>query len=254
MFSRIRGRFTYANVALTLALVFAMSGGAYAAKRYLITSTKQISPKVLKALSGAPGPAGPEGRAGAPGLAGKDGANGKDGAAGTPGESVSVKSVPTKVAACSQQGGAEFRIGSGTPAFACNGNPAETPKALPLGQTETGAWGYSGALPTTAISFPIPLAAPLTGLQVHYVTRKEVVEKKAPAACPGSANEPQAVEGNLCVYGQFEAGFSGSPYMFVPGKGPSLAEGGEEGAGTQGVGLLQLVEGTAVGTWAVTAE
>ena len=46
MFSRLRKRFTYANVAMTLALVFAMSGGAYAAFTSLITSTKQISPSV----------------------------------------------------------------------------------------------------------------------------------------------------------------------------------------------------------------
>jgi hypothetical protein len=39
MFSKIRKRLTYANVAMTLALVFAMTGGAYAAKHYLITST-----------------------------------------------------------------------------------------------------------------------------------------------------------------------------------------------------------------------
>ena len=47
MLRAIRSRLTYANVAVTLALVLAMSGGAYAADRYLITSTKQIKPKVL---------------------------------------------------------------------------------------------------------------------------------------------------------------------------------------------------------------
>ena len=40
MLKAICKRMTYANVALTLALVFAMTGGAYAAKKYLITSTK----------------------------------------------------------------------------------------------------------------------------------------------------------------------------------------------------------------------
>ena len=54
---------TYANIVATLALVFAMAGGAAAASHYLITSTKQISPKVLKELNkpgakGAPGTAG----------------------------------------------------------------------------------------------------------------------------------------------------------------------------------------------------
>jgi hypothetical protein len=34
-----------------LALVFAMSGGALAAKHYLVSSPKQISPKVLKSFA-----------------------------------------------------------------------------------------------------------------------------------------------------------------------------------------------------------
>lgn len=38
----IRKHVSYANVAATVALVFAMTGGAYAAKRYVITSMKQI--------------------------------------------------------------------------------------------------------------------------------------------------------------------------------------------------------------------
>ncbi len=48
----MRGRLSYANVVVTLALVFAMSGGAYAAGWYVITSTKQISPNVLEVLKG----------------------------------------------------------------------------------------------------------------------------------------------------------------------------------------------------------
>ena len=40
MIGLIRKRLTYANVAMTLALVFAMTGGAFAAKHYVITSTK----------------------------------------------------------------------------------------------------------------------------------------------------------------------------------------------------------------------
>jgi hypothetical protein len=47
----MRRHVTYANVTATLALVFAMSGGALAAKHYLVNSTKQISPKVLGALT-----------------------------------------------------------------------------------------------------------------------------------------------------------------------------------------------------------
>jgi hypothetical protein len=78
----MRRHITYANIAATLALVFAMSGGALAAKHYLINSTSQISPKVLRHLKGhdgAPGRAGIQGREG---VAGKQGPAGKDGAPG----------------------------------------------------------------------------------------------------------------------------------------------------------------------------
>ena len=81
-------RLSYANVAATLALVFSMTGGALAAKHYLINSTGQINPKVLRSLrgargsTGAPGPrgaAGPAGTVGAPGQTGRVGAEGKEG-------------------------------------------------------------------------------------------------------------------------------------------------------------------------------
>src|SRR6202035_5866038 len=64
MLSFVRRRFTFANVALTVALVFAMSGGAFAASKFLITSTKQIKPSVLAQLKGKAGPAGAAGSAG----------------------------------------------------------------------------------------------------------------------------------------------------------------------------------------------
>jgi hypothetical protein len=75
----MRRRLNYANVTATLALFFAMSGGALAAKHYLINSTKQINPKVLKALKGNEGPrgfSGPAGATGKEGPAGQTGANG----------------------------------------------------------------------------------------------------------------------------------------------------------------------------------
>jgi hypothetical protein len=81
-------RLTYANVAATLALVLAMSGGAFAAGRYLINSTRQINPKVLRQLRGASGARGLRGATGAPGSEGKPGSAGtagKEGSAGLPG-------------------------------------------------------------------------------------------------------------------------------------------------------------------------
>jgi hypothetical protein len=78
----MRRHLTYANVAATLALVFAMSGGALAAKHYLVESTSQINPKVLKKLRGHNGKIGKTGKAGLTGLAGPAGATGAAGATG----------------------------------------------------------------------------------------------------------------------------------------------------------------------------
>jgi hypothetical protein len=82
MFFHLRRRLTYANIVATFALLFAMAGGAVAANHYLISSTKQISPSVLKALKGL---AGKQGTTGAPGTGGATGPAGPQGAPGTPG-------------------------------------------------------------------------------------------------------------------------------------------------------------------------
>ena len=74
MASNMRRHLSYSNIAATLALVFSMSAGAVAATHYVINSTKQIRPRVLRKLhgktgargaTGAPGPRGNEGPAGA---------------------------------------------------------------------------------------------------------------------------------------------------------------------------------------------
>lgn len=84
----LRKALSYANVVSTLALVLAMSGSAFAATHYLINSTKQINPKVLRQLRGARGEGGATGTAGATGssgLEGKAGAEGKPGGEGNQG-------------------------------------------------------------------------------------------------------------------------------------------------------------------------
>lgn len=50
----MRKHLTYANVAATFALVFAMSGGALAAKHYLLNSVAQINPRVVESLRRSP--------------------------------------------------------------------------------------------------------------------------------------------------------------------------------------------------------
>jgi hypothetical protein len=87
----IRRHLSYANVAATLALVFAMSGGALAAKHYLINSTNQINPKVLRKLKGNTGKTGSTGQQGASGPQGAAGINGKDGTNGSNGTNGATK-------------------------------------------------------------------------------------------------------------------------------------------------------------------
>ena len=192
MFSRIRNRMTYANVVMTLALVFAMTGGAYAAKHYLITSTKQISPKVLKALKGKPGPAG------APGTAGKDGAQGPQGPQGE-GKAGAVGNT-----------GPQGTTGSAGATGATGSTGATGPQGpLQSGKSETGQWGVaqemtgSNDIVRFGISFPIPLAAALDSSHVHYIAENEGKgESKAnlPTGCSGNFEKPEAASGNLCVF------------------------------------------------------
>ena len=89
-----RRRLSYANVAATVAVVLSLGGGtALAVNGYVITSTKQIKPSVLKKLHGAQGPAGTNGgngAAGPAGPAGPTGPAGMNGSNGTPGTNGAV--------------------------------------------------------------------------------------------------------------------------------------------------------------------
>ena len=83
-----RRRVSYANVASTVALVIALGGGtAWAAHTYVITSTSQIKPSVLKKLHGKNGTNGTNGTNGA------NGTNGTKGATGAAGTNATVNGV-----------------------------------------------------------------------------------------------------------------------------------------------------------------
>jgi hypothetical protein len=125
----LKQRLTYANVAATLALVFSMTGGALAANHYLITSTKQISPKVVKALKGKAGPAGKDGLPGKDGAPGKEGSAGKEGKEGLRGPSDTY----------------EVQLGKSTGEIA-----ASTPKTLTLENLPAGSY----AIQAKAIVWP----------------------------------------------------------------------------------------------------
>jgi hypothetical protein len=254
MFNKLRTHFGVPGAIAVAAFVFAMAGGAWAANKYVITSTAQIKPSVLKKLTGAPGPPG------APGSNGSNGSNGAAGQAGgkgADGTSVTTSSFAGEKGAC-KSGGVEVKSASPT-VNVCNGQTGFT-ETLPSGSTETGAWGYgplaSGVTSTrVSISFPIPVLRqenPLTG---EFETDLVFIAKGVPptpeeeAACPGTSQDPEAAPGNLCLYES--AGFGNA---FASEQNPQGATG--EGAGE--VGALVRFEnssagGFAIGDWAVTA-
>ncbi|HEY5194271.1 MAG TPA: hypothetical protein VIJ39_10425 [Solirubrobacteraceae bacterium] len=252
MFSRIRRRLTYTNIAMTLALVFAMTGGAYAASKYVITSTKQISPKVLTALKGKAGSAG---KNGAQGPTGPQGAGGPQGATGATGATGVTGTTGDKGATgATGKEGAQGKEGP----QGIEGSPWTAGGVLPSGQTEKGAWGAAGVpvaigLGTTeAIYAPISFTIPLTEAPTAHVLL--VGENGAGGGCPTTSNveNPEAEPGNLCIFEQ-----GGTNVKSVLSSDPALGSLGQ--AGKTGSVVLAtaetLKEGVLVkGTWAVTAK
>jgi hypothetical protein len=228
-----------------LALVFAMAGGAWAAKKYVITSKNQIKPSVLKSLQGSPGLTGAAGANGANGNDGGSGANGTNGTNGT----------------------------NGAP-----GSPWTAGGTLPSNATETGVWTfgpfadvsvYPGENKSvqTPVNFPIPLTSELPASSVHLILKNgeefnSAFEEVPPAECLGTVAAPSAEPGNLCIYAGTE--------LFAPsnltGKVLLSPEGGayiDPATGNPGVGVTGTIleifareeDGAkAFGAWAVTAE
>lgn len=159
----MRKRLTYANVAATLALALAMSGGAYAAQRYLINSTRQISPKVLKKLRGARGPRGEVGELGPIGPQGEKGLTGPKGQRGEPGPQ-GISATSSLTSGSTESG--DFEVGTAA------GKPAESLQGV--------------------VSLPIPLSAPIESAKIEFTTTTAPTEH---CAGPGSA-----AKGYLCIY------------------------------------------------------
>jgi hypothetical protein len=245
----------------------------------VITSTKQISPKVLKSLqgkAGAAGKPGANGTNGAPGAtgpggpqgpAGSNGENGKEGAAGTvvTSKEKATGNLGSGAGKCTE-GGSEFTAGS-TKTYACNGKNG-TPglngvihgaEPLPVGATETGSFAteeFTKEVPEFTklhlpISFPIQLAAELP---VENTVLLKVGETTA--NCAGSAAAPTAASGFLCVYlaveNEIDIGTSGIRKSGVPNK-PGASKAGAILSLTVGEeGVANENDNEQYGTWAVT--
>lgn len=273
MFQAIRKHLTPSTFIAFMALIFAMTGGAFAASSHgggsgskptalvganTTVATTAKSKAKPKTKAGARGPAGPAGKNGTNGTNGAQGATGPAGPAGptgpaggpgiagtngSNGTSVTGVAIPTsEKAKCGGQGGTAYTSASGTENV-CNGTTGFT-ETLPVGKTETGEWSLSvpaenptlkTSLPVSSISFVIPLtAAPVA----HYLKKGE----QETAECPGTAAEPEAAEGQLCVYAELEVNAPGSLTADAATFGAKIvSDGGEPG-------------GVAFGTWAVTAE
>jgi hypothetical protein len=256
MLSLLRSRFGIPGVISVIALVFAMVGGAYAAKKYVITSTGQIKPSVLKSLKGQAGAAG---QAGAPGTAGAKGDKGTDGTNGTNG--VSVTSAPASIAECAE-GGTKFTAANGT-SKACNGeegSPWLAGGTLPSEATETGVWGdpFGGTAGkhNYPISFTLPLAQAPQPILVKW--NQEQVANKCPGRGP-NGNSPMAEPGFACVYVMGEEfNISNAPPPSFTG---AFVLSGTEweiepGASAVGTTLGVICSGVCQfsGIWAVTAQ
>jgi hypothetical protein len=249
MFSALRKRirFSPATAIAGLALVFAMTGGAYAAKKYLITSTKQISPSVLKALqgkagaAGTPGAAGAQGPAGPVGPAGPGGSRGETGPAGAAGKD----GAPGKDGATGKSGATGATGAAGATGFT---------ETLPEGKTETGTWRLvsTGGEQFTPISFAIPLSKEDAKTMAFEIF--EAGEASTPN-CPGSAEEPKAEPGFLCVYTTSTA----TTYLGQLENVYKLTNKGEPVEGVSPSGALAHAENIAAektigGSFAVTAQ
>jgi hypothetical protein len=291
MIRAIRSRFSPATALSVVALVFAMTGGAFAVTGHgagLGASAAKSKPKPkgkpgprgpagpkgATGAAGATGPAGPAGPTGATGPAGSTGATGPAGtagAAGTPGtngkdgESVVSAVLGPEEGGC-VEGGAKFTVG-GKETTACNGEKGEAapngglPKTLPAGATETGTFAArfekEGDI-SEPLSFPIPLPVTLPDPPT-YVTLEQQEDHTAPAECSGSAAAPTAEKDKMCVYEGFAQKPEGEHIElqstgFFPPTGPGKGY----YVGTAG-GVLFIEYGGSeepaflFGSWAVTA-
>jgi hypothetical protein len=255
---RVRKHLNPTTFIAFLALVFALTGGAFAAtgsggngsggngSHATLTASAAKAKPAPKGKAGPRGPAGAKGATGATGATGPAGATGPGGPAGAKGENGAAGAT-----------GATGATGPAGPAGAAGKQGPVGPEGnigatLPNGTTETGTFfapATSEIETETSISFPIQLPSAVTAA---YVTLEDVEEAKIPTGCSGSAEKPEAEEGHLCVFEGANSrplGNAEHVNVFKPGA---------RGIGTGVTGALldfetKTTESQVTGTFAVTA-
>ena len=216
--------------------------------RYVITSTRQMSPKVLKALKGAKRQGGRERRAGPGRPRGAHGPSGR----------------------CWRQG-RKRRCGQRRPPQEKAQDREERhdqlfTETLPPGKTLRGEWNLSENVSApskfviSSVSFGIPLASVPTAVYVR-------AHEAAPEGCIGNSKEPGAEPGHLCVFADNEENTETEAFPSI--KDPAICPLGKstvaeclfgaEGRGAEpsGFGIETLSHEAGYvdlsGTWVVTA-
>ncbi len=222
-----------------IALIFALTGAAFAASGGLSGKQKKEVTAIAKKFAGKPGAPGANGAPGTAGAPGAKGAAGGAGSEGPAGKSVSVTEVPIGEVECSGRGGTLIeKEDSGTPVEVCTGEKGATgPEGvcstagctLPTGVVEQGTWGFDRSVEKftvevggnteeitvgdsevirAPISFSIPMSAALTPEKVHYST-----EGTFGTFCEGSAAAPKPKNsGELCVYENTGSNVAGTTF------------------------------------------
>jgi len=262
MLTRIHQRLGTAGFVISVvAMVVALSGGAYAASGGLTGKQKKEVEKIAKRVGGKPGAPGAAGPAGTPGSAG---AKGDAGAAGTP--------------------GAPGKEGSRGP----EGSPWTMGGNIPSGTTVSGTWsataaGEYGGAPVANISFPLTAKEQKIGkawvfnyfevlnqefgkLELEpnrYETCK--VEAANPecidTGCNGNTANPSAPAGTLCAYTLFQLTPPTAEHQeLVASYNGEIGEEFSNSYGRSGTAILSKVPGTsptsqfdAYGIWVLNA-
>lgn len=204
MLKAIRRKPSPSTAIAVVALVFAMSGGAIAAKNQ-VTGPAQASKQGKK---GKRGPQGPRGKQGPSGPMGPQGAVGPRGAAGPQGPKGDT------------------------------GDPWTAGGFLPSGASVGGTW-VAGVGPELfagkgAAAASISFGLPLKGLPTIVIVKKGEEGKEHAAECPGSVLFPKAASGDLCLYTAEEAALELQAAVPSP-FGAVVTFSGTPGTGSAGV-------------------